>query len=369
MNFHLSDDQISLQDAVRRYVQSECEGGVRRRVFESDEGFDRAFWDGLMALGVGGLGVGADYDGMGLKLIDLALVAEVLGHEAAPGPFLGHALAAMAIELGGSEAQKRKWLPKLASGELIGTVALAEAGDKWRPDQWTLDVDGAGALFGAKANVLYPTVADLVVVGLKGGSFGVVERSGGGIQVQGLDVVDRTRRLWNVSFADAPAERLEGRAAGRDVYDALLALLAADAYGGASRVLHMTADYAKTRHQFGGPIARFQGLKHQLGNLASEVEPARGLYWYAAVAYDTRPAERSYAAAMAKAHLGDRFMAAARSAVELHGGIGYTWEYDLQIWVKRAMFDFTYAGTPYSLRKSAAVSNGAGAREPAMENA
>jgi alkylation response protein AidB-like acyl-CoA dehydrogenase len=350
MNFHLSDDQVALQDAVRRYVAAECEAGVRRRVFEGDDGFDRAFWDGLMALGVGGVAVAPEHGGMGLEMIDLALVAEVLGHEAAPGPFLGHVLAALAIQLGGDEAQKARWLPRLAAGEIVGTVALGEAGEQWLPGQWTLEIDSVGALFGAKTNVPYADIADLVVVGLKGGGLAVVETAAG-VQAQPLDVVDRTRRLWNVAFTDALAERLDAAAA-QPLVDALLVLLAADAFGGASRVLAMTADYAKTRKQFGGPIARFQGLKHQLANLASEVEPARGLYWYAAVAWDARPDERSHAAAMAKAHLADRFMQAARTGVELHGGIGYTWEYDLHLYWKRAKYyEPLYGDTAYHREK------------------
>ncbi|MGE5502242.1 MAG: acyl-CoA dehydrogenase family protein [Ignavibacteriales bacterium] len=363
MNFHLSDDQIALQDAVRRYVADASEAGVRRKTFESETGFDREFWDGLMGLGVGGLVVGEDHGGLGLPLIDAALVAEVLGEEAAPGPFLGHTLAALAIQLAGDAAQRAKWLPRLASGEAIGTVAFGEAGDRWTPDQWTVKLDSLGALFGKKSNVLYPEFADLIVVGLEGGALAVVETADGGIESEALDGVDRTRRLSNVTFSDAHAEVLAGAAGAEAVLDAALVLLSADAFGGASRVLRMTAEYAKTRQQFGGPIARFQGLKHQLANLASEVEPARGLYWYAAVAYDARPEARSRIAALAKSHLADRFAQAGRTGVELHGGIGYTWEYDLQIWVKRSMFDFAYFGQPsFHRRRAAAMEDAAQTR-------
>jgi alkylation response protein AidB-like acyl-CoA dehydrogenase len=318
-------------------------------VFESEDGFDGAFWDRLMELGAGAVMLDAEYGGLGLDLIDLALVAEVLGHEAAPGPFLGHVIAAHAIQLAGSAEQKAKWLPKLASGEIIGSVAFNEGDGRWAPEEWALKAEG-DRLSGRKHNVLYPDLAGLIVVGLEGGRLAVVETAGGGVSSEALDVVDRTRRLWNVTFSDVRAEALDG-SRGQAVFDAMLVLLAADAYGGAIRALHMTAEYAKTREQFGQAIARFQSMKHQIANMAAEVAPAQGLFWYAAVAYDTQPADRSRAAALAKSHVADRYTQATRSSVELHGGIGYTWEYDLQIWVKRAMFDYAYGGTSVAQRR------------------
>ncbi|ACG78949.1 acyl-CoA dehydrogenase [Phenylobacterium zucineum HLK1] len=362
MNFHLSDEQAALQDAVRRFAAEQAEAGVRRRAFESEDGLDRPFWDGLVALGVGGVGIAEEFGGLGLDWIDVALVAEALGYEAAPGPFLGHVVAALAIQRFGTEPQKQAWLPRLATGEKIGTVALAEAGERWRPKEWSLGLDGHGRLSGAKANVPYAAVADVLVVGLSDGGLALVASEAGGLACEPLDVADRTRRLWNVTFRDARAERLPAGDCAL-LRDALCVLLAADAFGGAMRVLHMTAEYAKTREQFGQAIARFQGVKHQLANLAAEIAPCQGLYWYAAVAFEQAPDERAQAAAMAKAHLGDRFMEAGRTAVELHGGIGYTWEYDLQIWVKRAMFDFAFGGPP-SLHRARAMSLTAPRAEP-----
>jgi alkylation response protein AidB-like acyl-CoA dehydrogenase len=166
---------------------------------------------------------------------------------------------------------------------------------------------------------------------------------------------DLTRRLGHVSFAATPADPMPADAAAlRKLFDAALVLLAADAFGGASRLLEMSVDYAKTREQFGGPIGRFQGLKHQLADAAVDVEPARGLYWYAAHAFDTGAPDASRIAALAKAHLGEVFMRMARTAIEAHGGIGYTWEYDAQIWYKRALFDFAYLGAPSRHRARAA---------------
>ena len=180
-----------------------------------------------------------------------------------------------------------------------------------------------------------------------------------GQQVTPRDGADRTRRLAHVTYVATPADAMPApRETADRVVDAALVLLAADAFGGASRLLEMSTDYAKTREQFGGPIGRFQGLKHQLANMAVEVEPARGLYWYAAHAYDQQSPDSTRVAALAKAHLGDVFMQTARAAIEAHGGIGYTWAYDAQIWFKRAMFDFAYLGAPSRHREHAAQLSG-----------
>ncbi|HEY0649071.1 acyl-CoA dehydrogenase family protein [Phenylobacterium sp.] len=357
MRFLLSDDQLDLQAAVRDYALERGDAGARRGAFEGDSGFDPDFWQGLMALGAGGIGAPEDAGGLGLGLLDVALAAEALGYAGAPGPFLGHVLAIHAIALCGSDDQKARWLPGLATGEVIGTVALAEPGERLRPATWeTRFADGQ--LAGEKRDVLYPELADVTVVGVTDG-FALVERAAPGQALAPRDGADRTRRLTQVTYAATPAEAMpaSGEAADR-VVDAALVLLAADAFGGATRLLEMSTEYAKTREQFGGPIGRFQGLKHQLANMAVEVEPARGLYWYAAHAYDRQSPDSARVAALAKAHLGEVYMQTARAAIEAHGGIGYTWEYDAQIWFKRAMFDFAYLGAPSRHRERAAQLGG-----------
>lgn len=357
MRFLLSDEQVELQAAVRDYAEERSGAGARRGAFESESGFDAAFWDGLMALGVGGIGVPVEAGGLGLGLLDVALAAEALGYAGAPGPFLGHVLAIHALVLCGSDDQKARWLPRLATGEALGTVALAERDDRLRSPSWETRL-ADGGLTGEKRDVLYPELADVTVVGVADG-LALVERSAPGQTVTPRDGADRTRRLSHVSYAATPAEAMPATPEAVDrLVDAALVLLAADAFGGATRLLEMSTEYAKTREQFGGPIGRFQGLKHQLANMAVEVEPARGLYWYAAHAYDRQSPDSARVAALAKAHLGEVYMQTARAAIEAHGGIGYTWEYDAQIWFKRAMFDFAYLGAPSRHRERAAQLGG-----------
>lgn len=344
MNFDLSEEQELLQQTIRQFVENECgPPGVRER-FDSEEELDRELWQGLVELGVGGLHLPEAHGGAGLGFLDLALAAEVLGWGATPGPFLGHALAGLAVALGGSDAQKKSWLPKLATGDALGSVAFRDEGG-WLPEDWRL---AAGdRLDGAKQHVPHGAQADLVVVGTAGGGLALVEGGTAGLECKSVEGADRTRRLHDLAFSGVACETLPdgARAAGR-VRDAALLLLSADAFGGAQRLVEMSSEYARTREQFGVTIGHFQALKHQLANMAIEVEPSRGLYWYAAHAFDHVVEESERYAALAKAHLTDLYMQVARDAVEAHGGIGFTWECDVQIWFKRAMFDRAFLGQP-----------------------
>lgn len=354
MNFDLTEEQELLQDTVRSYLANESPITRVREIFDGDEGFDPALWSGLGELGIWGIHVPDEYGGAGLELLDLALVAEVLGAGAVPGPFLGHALGSLAILLAGSDAQRKSWLPKLAAGEAIATVALGEPGGVWQPSEWTLPA--GERLSGTKVHVPGGSLADVIVVGTAGGGLALVEPTASGVERKPIAGVDRTRRLDELVLDGAPCEPLpEGVAASGRVRDAGLILLAADAYGGAARLVDMAVDYAQTREQFGVTIAHFQALKHQLANMAVEVEPTRALYWYAAHAFDHIPDESERSAAVAKAHTTDRFMQVARDATEAHGGIGFTWECDVQIYFKRAMLDRAFLGTPAVHRERAAA--------------
>jgi alkylation response protein AidB-like acyl-CoA dehydrogenase len=282
VNFDTSEEQELLQETVRQFVENECPPSRVRGIFDGETGHDPAFWKGLMELGLGGLVVPEAFGGAGLQLIDLALVAEVLGYGGAPGPFFGHALATLALAEGGSDAQKRAWLPRLAAGEATGSIALAESGGAWQPEQWQVKADET--VSGTKHFVPAASIADLLVVGCAGGRLALVERDAPGVCTQAYDGVDRARRMESAIF--------------------------------------------------------FQALKHQLADMAVALEPARGLYWYAAHAFDDVPEDAERTAALAKAHITDSAMQVARDAVEAHGGIGFTWECDVQIWFKRIMLEW-----------------------------
>ena len=354
MNFDTSEEQELLQDTIAKWASSECPPVRVREFFDGEAPHDPSLWRGLCEIGVAGLVVPEAHGGAGLELIDLALVSETLGFHGVPGPFLGHALACVALAHGGSPEQQRRWLPRLASGEALGTVALAESGSRWLPADWQLRPDG-GALRGAKRFVPAGEVADLLVVGTAGGGLALVESRAAGVVAKSYPGVDRARRVADVSFEGAACEPLaRGAEAAARVRDAALVLLAADAFGAASRLVDMAVSYAKTREQFGVAIGHFQALKHQLANMAVDVEPARGLFWYAAHAFDRVPRDAERFAALAKAHITERGMQVARDVVEAHGGIGFTWECDVQLWFKRVMFDRAWLGTPSLHRARAA---------------
>jgi alkylation response protein AidB-like acyl-CoA dehydrogenase len=358
MEFDLSDEQRLLQETVAGYLENECPLSRLRELYDDEVGFDPVLWKGLAELGVAGIHLPEAFGGSELEILDLAVVAETVGAHAAPVPLISHALGSLAIALAGSEEQKGRWLPGLASGDLLATIAFAEDGGAWLPEQWQM---ASGAkLSGHKETVAFAEQADLFVVGLAGGALAVVERNASGVEIQRVEGADRTRRLGRVSFDGAAAAGLESGAAdvATRLCDVGLVLLAADAFGGASKLVDMSVEYAKSREQFGVTVGHFQALKHQLSNMAVEVEPSRALYWYAAHAYDHIPEEREAVAATAKAHLTERYAQVARDTVEIYGGIGLTWECEVHIWLKRALFDRAWLGTPDVHRERCAQLSG-----------
>jgi alkylation response protein AidB-like acyl-CoA dehydrogenase len=332
MDFALSEEQELLQETVRGFVEKECPAALARQIFDGERAPVAKLWSGLAEIGIAGLAIPEKWGGAGLALLELALVSEELGRGVVPVPFLGHALAALALAQGGSEAQQARWLPELASGEALGAVAF-------------------GALAPNAAD------ADVLVVAQPDGSLALVEATDPALRIEPVASNDRGRPLSRVALATNAGEPLP-RASLARLRDAALILLAADAFGAAHRLIRMTVDYSKTRQQFGQPIAHFQALKHQLANMAVEVDPTRGLWWYAAHVYDAEPERAERAAALAKAHVTDRAMQAARDAVECHGGIGFTWECDVQLWFKRILFDRQWLGAPQEHRERIAQMSG-----------
>jgi alkylation response protein AidB-like acyl-CoA dehydrogenase len=359
MDFSLSEEQELLQSTVRDFVAKECPPQTVRAIFDGEREATGVLWKGLAEIGVAGLVVPEAYGGAGLELLELALVAEELGRGAVPVPFLGHALAALTLASAGSSAQRERWLPRLAAGAVRASVALAEGGGRWLPREWDVELAN-GRVRGRKQLVPEADGAELFVVGCRGGALALVE-AGAGVRVTPEPTLDRGRPLATLDLDGAPAEELAGGShesfAGRLV-DAASVLLAADAFGAAHQLVRMTAAYVSTRRQFGLPLAQFQAVKHQLANMALDVDPTRGLWWYAAHAFDHAPAEAPRAAALAKAHITERAQQVARDAVEAHGGIGFTWECDVHLWFKRILFDRLWLGAPELHRERFAALEG-----------
>jgi alkylation response protein AidB-like acyl-CoA dehydrogenase len=312
--------------------------------------------------------------GLGLGALDLALVLEELGRAAAPGPFLGTQLVTAALLRAGSAAQRKRWLPRLVAGETLGALAYLEESDRHDPAGITLRARasrGGYRLDGTKLFVSGVPGADLLLVaartqagsGPRGVSLFLVETSAPGVHLRPLETIDLTRRAGEVELRGVTVERaaLVGKpGAAWPVLARLLDLgavgIAADSLGGAARALEMAVEYSKVREQFGRKIGSFQALKHMAAEVVAEVEPARALVWYAAYAFDHRPREAARAAAIAKARLGEVYSLAVNRAVQMHGGIGFTWEHDLHLWFKRARSnEVAYGDPPFHRERLAAI--------------
>lgn len=330
MLFHLTEEQAAIQDAVRGTLADAWPIERLHRFADGADDFDAESWTALMALGIGGLAVPEARGGAGLGLLDAALVCEVAGEAAAPGPVIGQILTALAVSAS-DNSEARALLPRIVSGEAVATLAL-----------------GSGLVQSARAASLFLTDAE-------DGGLLLIER-GKGVTIEPVVSTDRSRPVSRVSFENARSHLLCGgnAALAQRIRDAALVLIAADALGGAQRCTDMSVAYAKEREQFGQPIGRFQGLKHQLAHMALDVEPARALVWYAAYAWDAGLPDASRAAAMAKAHLCEVYTRTTRAAIAAHGGIGYTWEYGLNYWFRRAIRDRAWLGSPAEHRARAA---------------
>jgi alkylation response protein AidB-like acyl-CoA dehydrogenase len=351
VKFHPSEEQLAIQEALKGTLADAMPNERLHAIVDSEEDFDRPSWDALMALGLGGLALPESEGGSGLGLLDLALAIEVLGQGAVAGPVLQHVLVSLALALSDNADAKARWLADLARGATVATMAL---GGEWLPESWTVALAG-GKASGEIRFVPGARAAGLFLVGTQGGGLALVE-AGEGVRLTAIDSSDKTRKSSTLVLDQAPATLLfaPGDAGVARLFDAALILTAADAFGGAQYCVDLSVNYAKEREQFGQPIGRFQALKHQLATMALEVEPARALMWYAGYAWDARLPDARRAAAMAKAHIADRFVAVARAAIAAHGGIGYTWEYGLSIWFRRSLFDRAYLGSPAVHRARAA---------------
>jgi alkylation response protein AidB-like acyl-CoA dehydrogenase len=377
IDFGLSEDQEALQRAAREFLAAECPPALVRENAAGGDGIPRALYKKMAELGWIGLVVPEAMGGLGLSTIDLALVVEEIGRAIVPGPFLPTQLVIAALLDAGTEEHRAAWFPRFLAADAFGTLASAEGDRALEPAgiQTTAKRTKDGWLLtGTKLFVQDAPGADVFLVPARtkagtteaGVSLFLVERGTKGVRVKPQDGFDLSRRMGELHLKSAlvPKAALVGRESqGWPVLARLLDLacvgVAADSLGGAWKAIEMAVEYAKMREQFGRKIGSFQALKHIAAEMVADVEPSRSLVWYAAYAYDSRPvAEASRAAAMAKAALGDIYSRTTRRAVEMHGGIGFTWEYDLHLWFKRAHVNEVAYGDPTLHRERVATLDG-----------
>lgn len=343
MNFDFDDDQKALQKTVRGVLDRECPLARAREVIEQKARFSRPLWQTAADAGWLGTAIPERFGGAGLGHLELALVAEELGRALAPVPFTASVcMAAEALLLAGSDAQREHWLPKLASGEVVGTFALAEGAGRFaEPSVLRTTFDGA-RVSGVKLPVPDGDIAAIaVVVAREAGAprLLLVDLSATGVRVGPIGSVDPSRAQTRVEFVNAPAEHL-GDGGDWTLVERLLdraaTLMAFEQLGGAARAFDLTRGFVMDRYTFGRPVASYQAIKHRLADLFVDLELARSHAYYAAWALSTGAVELPVAAAAARAAASDAFDLAAVEMVHMHGGIGFTWEADCHLFVRRA---------------------------------
>jgi|ERR1700674_4359191 len=344
MNFDFSDDLKLLRDQARKFLHEHSPPKAARRVLEGEATYDKKLWEGISRMGWLGAAIPEEFGGAGLGYEGLCVLAEELGAALAPVPFSSSIyLASEAILAVGSDAQKRAYLPKIATGELIGTFALAEGQGNPNPTRIKSSVR-SGKLNGVKLPVSDGEIADIAVVVAKAadGKIGLylVDLTAAGLTRESLKTVDPSRNHARLVFEDVVAEPLGAPGRGFEPVQRLLdraaVLIAFEQVGGAQACLDMARSYAMERYAFGRPIGSFQAIKHKLADIYIATELARSNAYYGAWAIATDAAQLPVAAAAARVSATDAFELAAKENIQTHGGMGFTWESDCHLYYRRA---------------------------------
>jgi alkylation response protein AidB-like acyl-CoA dehydrogenase len=353
VDFAFSEEQEMLRASARDFLAKECGSKVVRKLMDSADAYDPALWKKIAGLGWTALGIPERYGGVG-TFLDLIVVLEEAGRALLPGPFFATmGLAVPTIIEAGTEAQKKEVLGAIAAGNARATLAMTEPAGRWDASGITLTAKPAGngwRLDGIKLFVPDAENADYMVVvartrgeGEDGVSLFLVKGEPKGMTVSQLKTMDMTRRWSEVRFEGVELEGSALMGAPHQAWPALkralewaTAALCAEMIGGAQKVLETSTEYAKTRHQFGKPIGIYQAVSHKLADMLVLSESGRSATYYAAWAVDADAPDRSLASSMAKAYVSDAYRKVAGDGIQVHGGIGFTWEHDMHLYFKRA---------------------------------
>lgn len=339
MQFQLTDEQRALQDAVRSYLRDRFGPQQVRALYddETGDGVPSDLWKAINEQGWLAVLVPEQYDGIGLGLLDAAVISRAFGAATVPGPWLSTILAGEAVRLAGSTAQQAKHLPALTAGQTMAAVALLRPGSSPTPAGAPIANSGA-TLTGDLGLVEYASVATLLIVASQDGGLHLVDPTATGVTITPQDALDRTTRLATVVLDNAPAERLEDSSPDvlQDLLNRAAVLVANDLVGIARKALTDTVEYDKTRTQFGKPVGSFQAIKHDLADLHIAITMAEHAATYAAHAIDIDASDKHVAASIAKSKAADVSRLAVSAMIQYHGGIGYTWEHDTHFYFKRS---------------------------------
>jgi len=335
MQFGLSESQQMLKENARKFFAGECPMAEVRRVMETHTAYDAALWAKMAEQGYTGIIFPEEFGGVGLGIVELVLLMEEAGRALLPGPlFSTVALAGAVIDAVASAEQKKKYLVPICSGEARSTLAMLESGVSWDPRDARIAF-ADGRLTGEKLFVPDAAAADFMIVAAAGGVF-AVDAKAQGMGIEPMKGMDLTRKLYSVRFESTPAERLgniDGLARGIEI---ATAALVAEMVGGMQRTLDMAVEYAKTRKQFGKPIGSFQAVQHQCADMYLETESARSAAYYAAWALQENAPDAPVAVSIAKMYASDACRTVGNRGIQIHGGMGFTWENDGHLYYRRA---------------------------------
>lgn len=349
MDFDLTKPQKLLQESARTFFSRECSSERVRELMGSATAYDEGLWRAMADQGWTGLIVAEEYGGLGLGLVELAAVVEEMGRACLPGPFISTIWASALIARAGNEGQRRQYLDAISLGDLKATVALLEQSADWYPESVELRAEPAGRelrLYGRKEFVTDAAVSDLILCVARGANGLVVvpvEKGASGMEIIPTPAIDGTRKLYSVHFdgvtvpaANALDYAPNLAAAIDEATDVAAVALCAEMLGGMQWVLETTVEYAKTRQQFGRPIGVYQAVQHQCADMLLMAESARSAAYYAAWAVEQKLPTASLAVSVAKAYCSDAAREVGNRGIQVHGGIGFTWEHNIHLYYKRA---------------------------------
>jgi alkylation response protein AidB-like acyl-CoA dehydrogenase len=356
MNFAFTEEQDQLRQFVRSFMEDKASESAVREQMDTENGYDQAVWSQMAdQMGLQGMIIPEEFGGQGFTFVELGVVLEEMGRSLICAPFLSGQLAALAIMNSNDDGAKKDLLPGIASGETIATLAFTEENGKWdesgvtatasNGDGWTIN--------GTKSFVLDGHTAGLLVVAARtdaGVSLFAVESGAAGVSTESLSTMDQTRKQAKVTLANVPARLIgtdgEGWSTMTTVLDLAAIALAAEQVGGAQFVLDMAVQYAKDRVQFGRPIGSFQAIKHKCADMLLEVESAKSAAYYGLWCASEMNDELPSVASLAKAYCSDAYFHAAAENIQIHGGIGFTWEHPAHLYFKRAKSSELMFGDP-----------------------
>ena len=358
MNFAFSEEQEELRKTVRSFLDSKSPETEVRRLMDTDDGYDPAVWSQMgEQMGLQGLAIPEEFGGSGYSFVELGVVLEEMGRALLCAPYFSTVvLAANTLLQSGDDAAKKDFLPGIAAGETIATLAYTEPSGKWDESGVTMEAtqDGEGwTLNGTKMFVLDGHTADLIIVAARtagGVSLFTVVGDADGLTRTALSTMDQTRKQAKLEFAGTPARLLgtegQGWAVLSTVLDLAAVALAAEEVGGGQKVLDMAVEYAKVRVQFGRPIGSFQAIKHKCADMLLEVESAKSAAYYGMWCAAEMNDELPSVASLAKAYCSEAYFHAAAENIQIHGGIGFTWEHPAHLYFKRAKSSELLFGDP-----------------------